>query len=299
MRLVRSRPKISRMVASTWTAFIVLLAIGGWRARSLVAQARGLDKLVALTHTFFAIPLAVFGAEHLAGDKGIMELVPSYMPWRPFWFYLVGVALVAAALSIATRILVRWSGLLFGIMMFLFVAMLHFPGALADPHERIGWVIVFRETSFGAGGWSLSGSATPGWRPKAANALVTIGRVLVALAAIFFGIQHFLHPINVPGVPLAKELPDWIPGRAVVGYLTGAVLLMGGAGILVGKKTRTIATYTGAWIVLLVLFIYGPLLIDSMRDPAGAVKVQGINYFTDTLLFAGSILAVAHAATDA
>ena len=152
------------MVVSVWTAFIALLAIGGWRARSAVAEARGLDKLVALCPTFFAMPLAVFGAEHLAGDKGIMELVPAYLPWRPFWFYLVGVALVAAALSIATRILVRWSGLLFGIMMFLFVAMLHFPGALADPHERIGWVIVFRETSFGGGGWALAGSAIPGWR---------------------------------------------------------------------------------------------------------------------------------------
>jgi hypothetical protein len=33
------------------------------------------------------------------------------MPWRLFWIYFVGVALVIASLSIATKIQVRWSGL--------------------------------------------------------------------------------------------------------------------------------------------------------------------------------------------
>jgi uncharacterized membrane protein YphA (DoxX/SURF4 family) len=90
-------------------------------------------------------------------------------------------------------------------------------------------------------------------------------------------------------------MPEWIPGRVIVGYLTGAILLVCGAGILVGKKTRMMATYLGAWIVLLVVFIYGPILIDSTRDPSTAVKVEGLNYFTDTLLFAGAILGLASA----
>jgi hypothetical protein len=32
-----------------------------------------------------------------------------------------------------------------------------------------------------------------------------------------------------------------------------------------------------------------------MSDPSTAVKVEGINYFADTLLFAGAILALASA----
>ena len=55
------------------------------------------------------------------------------------------------------------------------------------------------------------------------------------------------------------------------------------------------ATYLGTWIVLLVLFIYGPILIAQLSDPSTAVKVEGINYFADTLLFAGAILALASA----
>ena len=84
-------------VVSMYAAGIALLVIGPWVARSDVAQARGLEKIVALGNVFFAVPLAVFGAEHLAGDKFIVEAVPSYMPWRLFWVYFVGVALVAAS----------------------------------------------------------------------------------------------------------------------------------------------------------------------------------------------------------
>jgi hypothetical protein len=55
------------------------------------------------------------------------------------------------------------------------------------------------------------------------------------------------------------------------------------------------ATYLGSWILLLVLFIYGSILVAALADPSTAVKVEGINYFADTLLFAGAILALASA----
>ena len=278
------------------SAGLLLFLIALWTAKTDIARAGGLDKIVALSNLCFAIPLAVFGAEHLSGAKFIMLGVPSYMPWRLFWAYFVGFALLAASLSIATKIQVRWSGLLFGIMMFLFVAMLHIPRALANPRDRISWVIVIREMSFAGGGWILAGNAMrEQGRGQGKGKLITVGRVLIAIAAIFYGVEHFLHPANVPGVPLEKLTPAWIPGRLIIGYLTGAILLVAGASILVAKKTRMAATYLGTWILLLVLFIYGPILIAALADPSTAVKVEGINYFADTLLFAGAILAVASA----
>jgi uncharacterized membrane protein len=283
------------MVIATWIAGLVVLAIGVWCARRIVAESRGLDRIVALGHAFFAAPLAVFGAEHLCGDKGILSLIPEYMPWRVFWLYFVGVALVAAALSIATGILVRWSGLLVGILMFLFVTLLWIPGSLADPHNRIGWVIVCRESSFGAGAWALAGGAVPGWGPRARRILVTLARVLVGAAAVFFGVQHFLHPVNAPGVPLVKVLPEGIPARAAIGYLTGAMLLLCGVGILANRRTRMLATCLGSWLVLLVIAIYGPLLIGSIFAPEAKAKIEGINYFYDTLLYAGAVLGLASA----
>src|ERR1700723_4716559 len=242
--------EISRTAVSMCSAGIVLFLVALWAAKIDIARAGGLGKIVALSNLCFAIPLAVFGAEHLAGAKFLMLMVPSYMPWRLFWAYFVGFALLSASLSIATKIQVRWSGLLFGVMMFLFVAMLHFPRALASPRDRIAWVIVIREMSFAGGGWIHAGNAMPG---QGKSKLITVGRVLIAIAAIFFGVEHFLHPAGCPGVPLEKLTPVWIPRRLLIGYRTGAILLLAGAAIMLAKKTRMAATYLGTWILLLVL----------------------------------------------
>ncbi|MGO9165279.1 MAG: hypothetical protein ACLP56_00215 [Candidatus Sulfotelmatobacter sp.] len=288
--------EISRTVVSMCSAGILLFLVALWAAKTDIARARGLDQIVALSNLCFAIPLAVFGALHLSDVGFVLPLVPSYMPWRLLWAYFVGFALLFASLSIATKIQVRWSGLLFGIMMFAFVAMLIIPGVVASPRDRFGWTFVCRESSFAGGGWILAGNALrEQGRGQSGSKLITVGRVLIAVAAIFFGVQHFLHPANVPGVPLEKRTPVWIPGRLLIDYLTGGILVIAGASILLARKTRMAATYLGTWIVLLVLFIYGPILIASMADPSTAVKVEGINYFFDTLLFAGAILALASA----
>ena len=288
--------EISRTVVSMCSAGILLFPVALLAAKTDIARARGLDKIVALSNLYFAAPLAVFGALHLAAAESLMPMVPSYMPWRLFWAYFFGFALLATSLSIATKIQVRWSGLLFGIAMFLFVAMLDIPGSLASPRDRFGWTLTIREMSFGGGGWILAGNALREQdRGQGGSKLITVGRVIIGIAAIFYGIENSLHTANVPGVPLEKLMPAWIPGRLLIGYLTGAILLVAGASILLAKKTRMAATYLGTWIVLLVLFIYGPILIASLSDASTAVKVEGINYFADTLLFAGAILALASA----
>jgi uncharacterized membrane protein len=276
-------------------AGIALVLIGLWAAKRDVANARGADKVVALANVCFAAPLAVFGAEHFAAARGIMQLVPKFMPWPLFWTYLVGAGLLAASLSIATKIQVQWSGLLFGVMMFLFVAMMDLPGTLANVHNRISWVLLCRELSFGAGGWVLAGGAMQAGRAQSGSKLITVGRVVIGPAAMFYGVEHFLHAINVPGVPLEKLMPAWIPAHHLISYLTGAILLVAGTAILLGKMARVAATYLGTWIFLLVLFIYGPILIASLLDPSTDVKVEGLNYFFDTLLYAGTILALARA----
>jgi len=282
----------SRTVPSMCSAGILLFLIALWAAKTDIARARGLDKMLALSNLYFAAPLAVFGALHLAAAESLMPMVPSYMPWRLFWAYFFGFALLAASLSIATKIQMRWSGLLFGIAMFSFVAMLDIPGSLASPRDRFGWTLTLREMLFGGGGWILAGNAMRG---QGGSRLITVGRVIIGIAAIFYGVEHFLHPANVPGVPLEKLMPAWIPGHPLVSYLTGAILLVAGVCILLDKKTRMAATYLGTWIVLLVVFIYGPILIAALADPSTGVKIEGINYFFDTLLFAGAILALASA----
>jgi uncharacterized membrane protein len=288
--------RISGVAVAMCSAGIVVLLVGLWAAKNDIAQSWGLDKIVALANLCFAVPLAVFGALHLFGPQFVKGLVPRYMPGRMFWVYFVGCALIAAALSIAAKIGVRWSGLLVGIMMFMFVAMLYLPSGLRHLHARITWTIVFRESSFGGAGWILAAMAKDGWRGPVRNTLLTVGRIVIALAAIFFGVQHFLHPLGLPGVPLEKEMPAWVPGRMLIDYVTGAALLAAAISVLLRRKTRIVAACVGGWLLLMVLVIYVPVMIGALSDPGIEVQVEGINYFADTLLFAGVILALASAA---
>lgn len=274
---------------------MAVLLIGGLASKKDFVQAGGLEKIVALANLCFAAPLAVFGTLHLFGPQFVKGLVPPYMPGRMFWVYFVGCALIAAGLSIASRIGVRWSGLLVGIMMFLFVAMLYLPSGLRHLHARLTWTIVFRESSFGGAGWILAGMAKNGLRGKARTMLITVGRILIGLAAIFFAVQTFLHPLGLPGVPLQKEMPAWVPVRALIGYVTASALLVAGVSILLNRKTRTVAACVGGWILLMILVIYLPVMIGALSSPNLEVRIEGINYFFDTLLFTGAILAVASA----
>ena len=129
---------------------------GRYRARPRPGQVRRLEQFV------FCRPLGGLRRAASLGRSLRVAAVPAYMPWRLFWAYFVGVALLSASFSIATKIQVRWSGLLFGIMMFLFVAMMDLPGALASPRDRFGWTFLLREMSFAGGGWLFAGNAMRG-----------------------------------------------------------------------------------------------------------------------------------------
>ena len=284
---------ISNTAMGMSSAGIVVFVIAAWATHREFAATRGLDRIVALRTASVAIPIAVFGALHFFGPSFVTNIVPRYMPWRMCWVYGVGAALIGASLSLATDTAVRWSGLLFGIMMFLFVAMIHLPGAVRQPNRFI-WVIVFRELSFGGAGWILAAHAMNDARGT--RVVRGVGIVLITTAAIIFGVEHFLHPTGMPGVPLPKQMPAWVPGPILIGYVTGAALLATGGSVLLRRHVRTVAACAAAWLLLMILVIYAPVLVMALSDPGVNVQVEGINYFADTLLFTGALLALASAA---
>ncbi|MEO8361988.1 MAG: hypothetical protein ABI672_18295 [Vicinamibacteria bacterium] len=287
--------QISSTAAAMCLGGFVVSVVGLVRLRTELAAGRGPDRILALSHVCFAVPLAVFGALHLFGPQFVSDVVPLFMPWRMFCVYFVGAALLAASLSIAARIEVGLSGFLFGVMMFLFVAMVHLPGAISHPENRIVRTIVFREMSFGGGGWILAGLAIAGRATSVAGLLVAVGRAFVTLAMTVFGIEHFLHPMVLPVVPLEKAMPIWVPAGMAVDYVTGAALLLAAGSVVLNRHARTALTGLAVWILTLVVVIYTPLLILALMEPAIGTQVEGVNYFADTLLFAGAVLALARA----
>jgi uncharacterized membrane protein len=173
-------------------------------------------------------------------------------------------------------------------MFFLFVLLVHAPRVAANPRDRISWAVVLRDLAFGGAAWALAGSQ----RKKRSRVLVDMGRFTIAVPAIFFGVEHFLHPNNAPGVPLEKMMPPWVPLGVVWSYLTGAALLSTGIALLLRKKDRIAAAWTGLLISLLVLIVYAPMLPLASKP---SEMTEAINYIADTLLFAGTVLVMTRA----
>jgi uncharacterized membrane protein len=268
----------------------ILLVVGLVKIlKDELPQTHGLDKIMPLGRLFLAIPLAVFGTEHLTNAADIANIVPRWLPAHAFWAYLVGIALIAAALSITVQIQSTLATTLLGAMFFSFVLLIHIPNIMAQAGNRFFWAIGLRDMAFSGGALAYAGSHGRSGRTRGVSGLVTVGRFFVAIPAVFFGVEHFLHPEFAPGVPLEKIIPVWVPGRLPWAYLAGTVLVAAGVALIVDRKARMAATSLGIMILLLVLFVYLPILVASPTD------IVSLNYFADTLLFSGAALLLADA----
>jgi len=273
-----------------YVAAAVVLVLGLVKIlKDEVPQAHGFDKVMPIGRLCFAIPMAVFGTEHFTITADIATMVPSWIPAHTFWVYLVGVGLIAAALSITVKVQSRLSATLLGVMFCLFVVLMDIPGVVAQPSDRFTWTLALRELAFGSGALAFAGAQMSAKRAGGVPVLVTSARFVIGIAAVFYGVEHFLHPTLATGVPLEKIMPEWIPGRLFWAYAAGAVLIASGACLVANKKTRQAATYLGVMILLLVLFEYLPMLIASPKD------IVSVNYFFDTLAFGGAVLLLADA----
>jgi uncharacterized membrane protein YphA (DoxX/SURF4 family) len=286
--------EISRSVVTMSTAGLFVLVAGIAARRRELRRGPAIERAIALGRVFVAAPLATFGGLHLAAANGLMQMVPAWMPWRLFWAYLVGFALIATALSLISGRLVRWAALLAGAMLLAFVATIHVPIVVANMHDRFAWAVLLRDTAFAAGLLALAGSrASTAASPAAGWArLVTPSRLAFAVVALFFAVEHFLHPEFAPAVPLERMTPWWAMAPRMWGYSVGAVLLGSGALLLVNRWAREAAAWLGIAVTVVVLVIYVPMLWPAHGTDQ---VVEAIDYVADTLLFAGTALILAEA----
>jgi len=272
-----------------WFAGLTVIAIGlSIALRNDIRLARGTDKTVVFGRTLFAVPLAVFGAEHLTAAGDIAQVIPAWIPAHLFWTYLVGVALLAAALSITMKRLSGLAATLLGIMLFSFVLIIHIPRLAANPGDRFAIAVVLRDLGFSGGALALASTqANERWR-RAARKTVTGARYVVGVSLLFFGVQHFLHPEFVPVVPLELKMPAYIPVHPVWAYAVGVALIAGGLSLIVNWRARLAATWLGIVVCAVVLLVYLPILIANPADIGVAM-----NYFADTLMVGGELLVLA------
>lgn len=255
------------------------------------SQTGGAERVMMFGPLFYAVPMGVFAGDHFVFHTQIAQIVPSWMPWHMFWVYFVGCCLLAGAIGLGTKKYSRLAALCFGVMLFCFVLMTHIPNLIATPRDRFALTILLRDLSFSCGALVFAIGQDERLPTQLSRTLLIVLRCAMALAAIIFGIEHFLHPNFVPVIPLRRQLPVWIPAHMALSFTTGAILILAGIGLVLNRRARSVATALGIFAFAIVVLIYVPILIASPSNN------DALNYVFDTLLYSGSALLLARGLT--
>lgn len=88
--------------------------------------------------------LILCGIQHFLFPQFVKTLVPAWIPGALFWTYFAGVALIAGGIGLLLNRTARLAAALSGLMVFLWLLMLHIPRALAAPEaqRRNEWTAV-------------------------------------------------------------------------------------------------------------------------------------------------------------
>ena len=230
------------------------LVAGLFFVRARFAAASGAGRVLVLGPVFEAVALAIFAAEHFLSARALSGVVPRWIPGAMFWTYFVGVALLAAAISFIAWRCVRWSAALLALLFLIIVVTVDLPNLPQQIHARLFWTLTVRETCFAAGAMVLAGSLWPRGR-SAGAALMVVGRLIVACVFVFYAIEHFLFPLFVPGVPLEKMIPAWVPAPMLLSYLVGITLFVAGIGLMF-RRTRSLAAASAGTVLLLLTVFF-------------------------------------------
>jgi uncharacterized membrane protein len=120
-------------------AFIVARTFPGDQSSKLTDA---ISRISFLGKYFFGITLLVFGIDHFIYTDFVKTLVPLWIPGNLFWTYVAGVALIGAGLAFIINFKVNIISILTGIMLFLWLIVLHIPRAVTidtskDPNEIV------------------------------------------------------------------------------------------------------------------------------------------------------------------
>jgi len=104
---------------------------------------------------FYGMAIVVFGIQHVLYASFIASLIPHWIPGGAFWAYGTGLALIAAGVSITFEWKSKSSSLWLGIMISLWVVLVHFPRLQINPKDYYEWTSLFQALIIAASAFVL------------------------------------------------------------------------------------------------------------------------------------------------
>lgn len=115
-----------------------------------------LNKCAIAGKYIFAIAIIIFGIQHFMYEKFIVTLVPSWIPFKIFWLYLVKAGFILTGISIILNFKTRLGLTLLGIMFLSWVLILHGPRVAATPKIEPEWTSFFVALAMCSGCFTLT-----------------------------------------------------------------------------------------------------------------------------------------------
>ena len=84
-------------------------------------------------------------------------MVPCFFPLKIYWVYLTGVALIAASLSIITKIHAKLAALLLALMLAVFIVTIHIPGLFNQQTMQMSMISLLKDLSLAAAALLIAG----------------------------------------------------------------------------------------------------------------------------------------------
>jgi uncharacterized membrane protein YphA (DoxX/SURF4 family) len=226
-----------------------------------------MDKLLLFGRFCFAISIAFFGGQYLLYGRfeGGLPLVPPWTPGASVLAYVLGVALIASALSIATLWKARSSAISLGTLLLLSFLLLHLLHASSILHNGTDRTRAFEGLTLSAIAFTLAGILPSGRNSSAqrntTNGPLLLGRFLFAISMIVFGAQHFMYAAFI-----ATLIPTWIPFHLFWVYFTGTGFIVAGLSIATGILAPLASMGLGLMFLLWFLLLHAPRVATHPRN---------------------------------
>jgi uncharacterized membrane protein len=140
----------------------LVLCTGGWVVVRGIAGAAWNDRKLRVLRVLYGAALVLIGQSHFVYLKETASMVPAWLPARPFFAALTGAGHIAAGVAILFGAIPGIAAALEAAMIACFVLLLHLPGVLSAPGNRLQWTILAIATALMGAAWAMAGSYCPG-----------------------------------------------------------------------------------------------------------------------------------------
>jgi len=207
----------------------------------------------------FALVTAVTANPGLIyGDFALQwQPLPDWIPGREVLAYASGALVLAASIGVFIRRTALASALVLTAYQLIWVVTRGAP-VVPDPINVANWLGLCESLAATIGGWILLASwiqhtGSPSFGSMTSERAMRTARILFGLCCVVFGLSHFVYASFT-----AVMIPQWLPGRLWLAYLTGAGHMAAGLALVFAIIPRLAATLEALMLNSFVLLVHVP-----------------------------------------